>query len=113
MLCAASALIGGSGIIGLLFLLPRRRIESSLDKKEAEEKKLRQKIETVDELKDGFLQQERTLKQIQKENTLQCYCILACLRGLAEQGCNGPVHDGIDRMEKYLNKAAHDEAMNP
>ena len=29
---------------------------------------------------------------------------LACLKGLAEQDCNGPVHDGIDRMEKYLNK---------
>lgn len=51
---------------------------------------------------------ETAVKAIQKENTLQCYCILACLRGLAEQGCNGPVHDGIHRMEKYLNQHAHE-----
>ncbi len=52
---------------------------------------------------------DATLKAMASENTLQCYCLLACLRGLAEQGCNGPVHDGIDKLEKYLNQKAHGE----
>ena len=50
---------------------------------------------------------EKIIEAIQKEQTVQCYCILACLKGLAEQGCDGPVHEGIDLMEKHLNKQAH------
>ena len=38
-----------------------------------------------------------------------CYGVLACLKGLKEQGCDGPVSDALDKLEKYLNKAAHDE----
>lgn len=33
--------------------------------------------------------------------------IKACLQGLAEQGCNGTVHDALDKLERHLNKAAH------
>ena len=41
--------------------------------------------------------------------TLICYGLLACLKGLKEQGCNGPVTEAMDRMEQHLNQAAHDE----
>lgn len=51
--------------------------------------------------------QSATIKAIQKEQTLLCYGILACLKGLAEQGCNGPVHDALDKLEKHLNQSAH------
>ncbi|MCD7751572.1 MAG: branched-chain amino acid ABC transporter permease [Lachnospiraceae bacterium] len=47
------------------------------------------------------------IKSIQTEQTLLCYSILACLKGLQEQGCDGPVSDAIDRLEKHLNKKAH------
>lgn len=53
--------------------------------------------------------QDKELAAIRKEQTLICYGILACLRGLAEQGCDGPVHEALDKLEKHLNKAAHEE----
>ena len=53
--------------------------------------------------------QDEELKAIRKEQTLICYGLLACLKGLKEQGCNGPVTEAMNKMEKYLNQAAHDE----
>jgi len=32
---------------------------------------------------------------------------LACLMGLKEQGCNGPVTEAINQLEKHINKQAH------
>lgn len=40
---------------------------------------------------------------------LLTYGILACLKGLKEQGCNGPVTEAIDKIEKHVNKQAHDQ----
>ncbi len=53
--------------------------------------------------------QDKKLAAIQKEQTLICYGVMACLRGLAEQGCDGPVHEALNKLEKHLNKAAHEE----
>ena len=33
--------------------------------------------------------------------------VVACLKGLKEQGCNGPVSEAIDKIEKHINKKAH------
>lgn len=44
---------------------------------------------------------------IQEEQTLMVYGLLACLKGLAEQGCDGPVSEAIDKIEKHINKKAH------
>ena len=33
---------------------------------------------------------------------------LACLKGLQEQGCNGPVTKAVDKLEAHLNKKAHE-----
>ena len=43
-----------------------------------------------------------------KEQTLIVYGLLACLKGLREQGCNGPVTDAIGRLEKHINQRAHE-----
>lgn len=53
--------------------------------------------------------QGNIIKDIQEEQTLLCYGIRACLRGLAEQGCDGPVHDALDKLDKHLNQKAHRE----
>ena len=53
--------------------------------------------------------QAEELKAIRREQTLICYGLLACLKGLKEQGCNGPVTEAMDRMEQHLNQAAHDD----
>ena len=44
---------------------------------------------------------------IQEELQLLTWGVLACLKGLQEQGCNGPVTEAIKRIEKELNKKAH------
>jgi hypothetical protein len=33
--------------------------------------------------------------------------LLACLNGLKEVGCNGPVEAGINAINKFLNEQAH------
>ena len=53
-------------------------------------------------------EQDEELKAIRKENTLLTYGVLACLKGMAEQGCNGPVREAIDKIEKSLNLRAHE-----
>lgn len=55
--------------------------------------------------------QDRELAAIRKEQTLICYGILACLRGLKEQGCDGPVTEALGKLEKHLNQAAHEEEL--
>ena len=45
---------------------------------------------------------------MKQEQTLIVYGLLACLKGLKEQGCNGPVTEAINRIEKHLNQKAHE-----
>lgn len=47
------------------------------------------------------------MRGINEEQTLLTYGVLACLKGLKEQGCNGPVSEAINKIEKFLNKKAH------
>ena len=51
--------------------------------------------------------QQVEIKGIRHEQTLICYGLVACLKGLEEQGCDGPVKDALNRLEKHLNKSAH------
>lgn len=51
---------------------------------------------------------EEDIKKINEEQCLMTYGLLACLKGLQEKGCNGPVTDAIDKLEKHLNKTAHE-----
>lgn len=44
---------------------------------------------------------------IKTEQQILTYGILACLKGLKEQGCNGPVTEAINKIEKHLNENAH------
>lgn len=57
-----------------------------------------------------FLKQEkqdRDIKSIKEEQSVFVHGVLACLMGLKEQGCNGPVTEAIDQIENHLNKQAH------
>lgn len=47
------------------------------------------------------------IRSVKEEQTLIVYGVLACLKGLSEQGCNGPVTKAIDKLEKHLNIEAH------
>lgn len=50
---------------------------------------------------------EEDIAAIKQEQTLLVYGVLACLKGLQEKGCNGPVTEAIENFENYLNKKAH------
>ena len=51
--------------------------------------------------------QDNDIKSIKEEQTLLTYGVLACLKGLKEQGCDGPVTTAINQIEKHINKQAH------
>lgn len=51
---------------------------------------------------------EDDMKESRDERQLMIYGLLACLKGLKEQGCNGPVTEAINRIEKHLNQRAHE-----
>ena len=54
-------------------------------------------------------QQDKEIENMKAEQCLLTYGILACLKGLREQGCNGPVSEAINKIEKHINKQAHDQ----
>ena len=53
--------------------------------------------------------QDELIQAVQTEQQLLTYGVLACLKGLKEQGCNGPVTEAINKIEAHLNEAAHDK----
>jgi hypothetical protein len=52
-----------------------------------------------------FIQQD-TDDSMEERKLLLCG-VLACLKGLAEKGCNGPVTESIEELEEYINRQAH------
>ena len=54
-------------------------------------------------------QQDVEIERVKTEQCLLTYGILACLKGLKKQGCNGPVTEAIDKIEKHINKQAHNQ----
>lgn len=53
--------------------------------------------------------QDDDIKAMKSELCLLTYGLLACLKGLKEQGCNGPVTEAIEKIEKRINKQAHEQ----
>lgn len=66
-------------------------------------------IVAVYKMVDRDKRQSEKIRSIQSEQTLICYALLACLKGLKEQGCNGPVTEAINKVEKHLNQKAHED----
>ena len=53
--------------------------------------------------------QDEEIKAIRAEQQLLTMGVLACLKGLKEQGCDGPVTDAIQKIEEHLLAQAHKE----
>ena len=51
--------------------------------------------------------QDDDIKSIKEEQKVLTTGVLACLKGLKEQGCDGPVTEAIFSIENHLNKEAH------
>lgn len=52
--------------------------------------------------------QTEFINSILVEQTLICYGLRGALQGLIEQGCNGPCKDALNKLDKHLNKSAHE-----
>lgn len=73
---------------------------------EKKDREIREMIEEARSAENSELEQLR--REINEELCINTYGLLACLKGLAEKGCDGPVHDAIERIEKHLNVKAHE-----
>lgn len=60
------------------------------------------KLEKEDEVQNADIIEGK------KERLILLQGQLACLKGLKEQGCNGPVTKGISDIEEYLIKKSHE-----
>ena len=47
------------------------------------------------------------IREIKEEQSILTKGVLACLKGLKEQGCDGPVTIAIAEIEDHINKQAH------
>ena len=56
---------------------------------------------------DRVLRYDEDIRRIREEQSVLTLGVLACLKGLHEQGCNGPVTEAAERIESYLNARAH------
>lgn len=54
----------------------------------------------------GVLKSE--MQDDKEERTIILRGLLACLKGLQEQGCDGAVTESISNIEEYLMKKSHD-----
>lgn len=63
--------------------------------------------EQDEEIKKLKKQHEDDIASIKAEQALLIEGVLACLKGLQERGCNGPVTKAIETYETYLNEKAH------
>lgn len=112
----AGAVITALTVIITLFL----KVVRFIDRQKAQDEELArikagqsEEIKELRSLHDRDMEQlkaaERTeINAIKNEQTLLVYGVLACLKGLREQGCNGPVTEAINTIEKHLNQKAHE-----
>lgn len=100
----AGAILGAVTAIITFFAKAVRFVDRQKEQ-DAELKKLREKHDT--EVSEIRTTESEQIAAIKAEQTLLTYGILACLKGLKEQGCNGPVTEAINKIEKHLNEEAH------
>ena len=93
LIITAGGVVTASGVlIGLVAKVVRWK-----DKQDQQDEKIETLKKTHNEDK----------QYINDELTLLTYGVLACLKGLMEKGCNGPVKEAADKIEKHLNESAH------
>lgn len=51
---------------------------------------------------------ESDMQHIKTENTLVCFALSACLDGLEQLGANHSVTVAKEKLDKYLNRQAHE-----
>lgn len=65
----------------------------------------------INQVSKWFIKQEeqdKDIKSMKEEQCMICYALSATLDGLKQLNCNGRVTEAQDKMDKYINKKAHD-----
>ena len=95
----------GIGIIGTIagfgiaiYKLIKKIILDKINKNTQDIKVLQQKVEAL----------ENEIKEGKEERLILLKGQLACLKGLKEQGCNGPVTQAIKDIEEYIIAKSHE-----
>ena len=86
-----------AGLIAALITAIKRRAK--------EQEKVAELEQRIDEDEE---QTATVRKSCHEEQALIIYGLLACLKGLQEQGCDGPVTIAINKIEKHINQKAHE-----
>lgn len=90
-----------SVIIGLITIAV-----TAIKRRAKEQEKLEDLKKKMDEDQEHTVAVRRSCHE---EQTLIICGLLACLKGLKEQGCNGPVTEAINKIERHINIKAHEE----
>lgn len=101
----ASAVLAALTAIGTVIF----KVVRWFDRQKKQDADIKELKETHNKDIDALRRAEaEDIADIKNEQQLLTYGILACLKGLKEQGCNGPVTEAIGMIEKHLNKRAHE-----
>lgn len=97
ILCGSVGAAVVAGVFGVVMYRMKRRDEVA-DRADAKEAA---RVETLKK------QHENDIADIKHEQAILVYGMLACLKGLQKKGCDGPVTEAINTLEKHLNYEAH------
>lgn len=86
------------GFIKLIYDFIKKSTLDKIKKNEMDITKLKSEVEVI----------KTEIKDSKEERLILVNGVLACLKGLSEQGCDGPVTEGIKQIEDYLMKKSHD-----
>lgn len=65
---------------------------------------IEERLETIETMEKNY---RIELKDSKDERLILLEAVLACLKGLQEQGIDGPVTKGIEKVEKYMMEKTH------
>lgn len=100
----AGAVVTALTVIVALFV----KVVRFIDRQKAQDEEIKSnKAERESEIAKLRKTHNDDIHSLKAEQTVLVYGVLACLKGLKEQGCNGPVTQAIDKLEKHLNIEAH------
>lgn len=100
----AGAVITALTLIVALFVKVVRFIDRQ---KEQDHEIKSNREESEEELRKIRETHSADVKAIKEEQRVIVTGVLACLKGLSEKGCNGPVTKAIETLESHLNSEAH------
>lgn len=65
---------------------------------------IEERLENIETMEKNY---RIELKDSKAERLILLEAVLACLKGLQEQGIDGPVTKGIEKVEKYMMEKTH------